>query len=203
MTEQQEGSALDEQRASSTDPYDVVDALDNLLDGCLADGGEQLLDHVEVVTDVVRSARDCIAGLAGRGPSAEEADDTLHPCVWDLRDAALRFVEERLRETVVSGMVHTGIPEPDGEDSPSRQMVCFMIEVPHSFGMDKDYMIETARREIDESGLSLQTGPRVGGIRLGGAEVAVGLRGSVAVDAADLGRMCRHVYCAGLNAASP
>ena len=77
-----------------------------------------------------------------------------------------------------------------------------MIGVPHCFGMDKDYMIETARREIDESGLRLQTGPMVCGIRLGGAEVAVGLRGSVAVDAADLGRMCRHLYCTRLNATS-
>ena len=205
MTEQQleVGVGQDATQVSSPDPDDVVGALDNLLGGCLADDGEQLLDNVELVADVVRSARDCIAGLAGRGPSAEEADDTLHPCVWDLRDAALRFVEGRLRETVVSGMVRTGIPERDGESSPSRQMVCFMIEVPHSFGMDKNYMIETARREIDESGLSLQTGPSVGGVRLGGAEVAVGLRGSVAVDAADLGRMCRHLYCAGLNATSP
>ena len=77
MTEQQleVGVGQDAIQVSSPDPDDVVGALDNLLGGCLAGDGEQLLDNAELVTDVVRSARDCIAGLAGRGPSAEEADD--------------------------------------------------------------------------------------------------------------------------------
>ena len=83
MTEQQleVGVGQDATQVSSPDPDDVVGALDNLLGGCLAGDGEQLLDNVELVAEAVRAARDRIVDLTTRpdGPGSTSIERGQRP----------------------------------------------------------------------------------------------------------------------------
>ena len=211
MTEQQYEVAVgpDAAQVTSAEPDDVVVALDNLLIGCLADGGDRVLDHVDLIAEVVEAARNRIVELTTRTvpavaiPAAVTLDSGLHLCVRDLRVAAERFVEDRLEELDVSGFVRVVGDDSDLECGANSRAVRFSIEVPHSFGQDRDAMIETVRREVAESGLKIEDDLTVKGVRLGGTEVADSLWGMAVVEPADLGRSCRHFYCATQDAGTP